>query len=630
MQKIHPNDVIEQVRSYEREIFFRGDPGEEFDFQDLIENKFFIITADGKKTSLIMNPAQEIVWHAILDDYLNNRPMFYKIMKIRQIGISTVITGCLSALSFIHPNRRTLIAANKVSLTNRLYAMCRVFYNNLPPEYRAARPLTTPNPKKSELEFDRPHDSYLYLQTAKDRDIGRGDTLQGCLASEAAFYPYLEDNRKALDEAVHYLPGVLMAWESTPPKMGQGAEFKSIWRDDDRCKKLFLSFPDIKHEFPHRFIPMAPGEKLVLNESEQRYYNKHKDRLTPEQMRWVQKEVRRKKGNWGAFNQEHPITEEVAFMQEGSAWFHLESLQKLRRAHERAPKYLVSLEFGQNVECIGSNSPVIADRCGWKDFFKESEKPTKCPECGGDVKAQLYPGCPVLPTKLLREDLPGQFFYVEVFEEPDYDETYFISMDVGEGVGGNFSVIQVWRLVQFESHNLLKQAAHYYNNHVDPVHAALHCFMIGQWYNWAQILVERNNPGQSTTRQLQDGISSMEATWGGYPYLYYETKRIEKDQEETKRIGFNTSGPSKQKILQDQQFYIINEQIIFHSGRTYDEHEGFYWDPEKNDWIQQYPDEVSRRCHDDEVMSAAMAWPCLKGFLESPRVLPRAKSEAFA
>lgn len=637
MPKINPNDVIEQVRSYERELFFQGDPEEEFDFQDLIENKFFIIQADGKKTSLIMNPAQEIIWHHILDDYLNNRPMFFIIMKIRQLGCSTLIDGVITALLFMHSNRRALITANKDILTKRLYEICKIFYKNLPDSYRRSRPLTTPNPKAAELVFQTPHDSYLYLQTAKDKDTGRGDTLQYYHGSEAAFYPYLVDNRQGVDAAVHPLPGNLKIWESTPPKMGQGTEFKGLWRQAEAGKNnltpIFLSFPDVKHEFPNYFIPFAPGEKLALNESEQRYYNKHKDLLTPEQMKWIQAKLDEYNGNFASLNQEFPISIEVAFMQEGSAWFNLETLKKLRRTHERAPEYLVSLEFAQQVECASAfdiKKGYLDEGCGWSGFFKEAERPKACPNCTSRrLTSRLYPGCPVLPTKLLREDLPGKYFYIEVYEEPDYDEDYLISMDVGEGVGANFSVIHVWRVVKFASHIILKQVAHYYNNHVNPLDAAIHCFMMGQWYNWALILVERNNPGQSTTRGLQDGISQMEATWGGYPYLYYETKQIEKDKEETERIGWNTNRKSKSQILHDQQKYIMEERIIFHSGRTYDEHEGFYWDPEKNDYVQQFPDPLTRRCHDDEVMSAAMAWPCLDSLLKNPRLLPRAKSGGF-
>jgi hypothetical protein len=641
MPKIHPNDVIEQVRSYEREIFFQGDPGEDFDFQDLIENKFFIITADGTLTSLIMNPAQEILWHHVLDDYLSGRPMFYDIMKIRQLGLSTEIDGIITGLCFVNPNRRALITSYDDEHTQRLFQMCTTFYENLPNEYREARQLTTPNPMVSRLKFKSPHNTSLRLATAKNIDAGRGDTLQYYHGSECSRYVNLAKLRTGLDIAVHYLPGNFFAWETTPPEMGTGAEYKTMRRNhiakyesgDYKFTPIFLSFADVKHEHPHYFLPLAPGEKLVLNEPLQRYYNKHKHILTPEQMKWIAAEVDHMDGNMAEFNKEYPISEEIAFMQQGGAFFSLEHLTEQRRKYEKAPEYLVTLEFAQHVECSSEFSMKDGHKdngCGWSGFFKEAEKPKACPNCTTHrLTSRSYPGCPVIATKIAREELPGQYFYVEVYKEPNPDSDYLISMDVGEGVGANYSVAHVWEVIRFKSHILLDQAAKYFNNHVNPVDAGIHAFMMGQWYNWALILVERNNPGQATARNLQDGFSQQQATWGGYPYLYYEVRQIEKDKAPTKRIGFNTNKSTKSQILAALQKHIISEDLIIHSGRTYDELMGFYNDPDKKEYVQQHLDPVSRRYHDDEVMSVAMADPCLQSFLEDPRVLPRAKSGAF-
>jgi hypothetical protein len=285
-----------------------------------------------------MFPAQEKFWHFVLEDYLENKPLFYIVYKIRQFGISTLTQVIIATLHYCHPNRRGVIVAHEETQSQWLYEMNKTYYMGLDEGDRKRKPLTSPNPKVKELVYRHPHNSRLMLATAKNLDAVRGKTLTDLHGSEIGYWPNAREFRAAADAACHYLPHNLKIWESTPPRQAVGNEFFKLWKAAESGKNnltpVFLSFSD---DWTFYSLPLQPKEQLYMTESQQEFYNEYKPPL--ETMKWIIRQLEELNGDWSIFHREYPYTPELGFLQSGTSWFDVNALREQERSNAFDPDY---------------------------------------------------------------------------------------------------------------------------------------------------------------------------------------------------------------------------------------------------------------------------------------------------
>ena len=87
----------------------------------------------------------------------------------------------------------------------------------------------------------------------------------------------------------------------------------------------------------------------------------------------------------------------------------------------------------------------------------------------------------------------------KVWEEPDKDHLYTIGVDVAEGVGQNFSVIQVLDITNLQD---IKQVAEYASNEISPFEFTTKVRDICYHWGAPPVLIERNNCGSQVVDNL--------------------------------------------------------------------------------------------------------------------------------
>jgi len=86
-----------------------------------------------------------------------------------------------------------------------------------------------------------------------------------------------------------------------------------------------------------------------------------------------------------------------------------------------------------------------------------------------------------------------------VWDEPDKDHLYTIGVDVAEGIGQNYSVIQVLDITDLQD---IKQVAEYVSNEINPFEFTTKVRDICYHWGTPPVLIERNNCGSQVVDNL--------------------------------------------------------------------------------------------------------------------------------
>jgi hypothetical protein len=518
-------------------------PGDDlFHVQRFIEN-LKIINKRGELVSLIMNRSQEEVFHKLMECREGRVPARFICCKARQLGISTLIEAFIFALITRYPYRFGLVVANSIEGAQTIFSMAQRFCGTLSLQRQIGAAATN----SRRIEYPAPHYSKMQIDTAANRNLGRGGTFHYVHASEVAFWERPEDPILAINQSVPQHWDTLIFWESTAN--GVSKLFHRTWiaaeRGESDMEPIFLSW----REFPAYSLPVAPNEPLELTPEEEEYASSHS--LSPEQIKWaVYTKKNQCHNSWDKFNQEYPIVAGVAFLFTGMPWFDQGVLQD-------------GLE----------NTALPPNERGYLKFQGD----TPNPEFVAFDKGPL-----------------------ELWKLPEPLLTYSLGMDVGEGVGADYTVIQV---ICNESGEVV---ARYRSNRVRAEAAGIDAFLLGSFYNFGLMGIERNGPGLATLTACERGLADFPQV-SGYPNLYYHTYTDRKIPEETRRLGWITNKTTKEAILSRLAQTVESRGLTIYCISTLLEMQGLVWDPEKKCFRQCYKAPDSKLTHDDEIMALAIA-----------------------
>ena len=184
--------------------------------------------------------------------------------------------------------------------------------------------------------------------------------------------------------------------------------------------------------------------------------------------------------------------------------------------------------------------------------------------------------------------------YKQFIKHIDPEERYCIGVDVAEGLKhGDYTVAQVLD-------SLGRQVATW-RLHIDPYELGDQLAQLGQRFNRAYIVPERNNHGLTTIRRMQDI---------GYPNLYVEhTVDDAYADRMTKRAGFYTSSKTKPLIIDNLAALLRKRDSGIADVELVKELRSYVIDDKGITNAKQ-------GCYDDRVMSYALA---LFGLNSMPR-----------
>jgi hypothetical protein len=126
----------------------------------------------------------------------------------------------------------------------------------------------------------------------------------------------------------------------------------------------------------------------------------------------------------------------------------------------------------------------------------------------------------------------------------------------------------------------------------DPDQLAWKLVTLGQYYNEAMLVVERNNHGLVTLRSLLDKHH--------YSNLYNEVRLDERGQKRTKRVGFLTTIKSRPQLVDTIRELLRNEEVLIRDRTLVDEMMTFVTLPSGKE-------AANTGAHDDCVMALGLA-----------------------
>ena len=180
----------------------------------------------GEIVPFVFNQAQQYI-HKKLEEQREKTGMVRAIiLKGRQQGCSTYVTGRFFWKTSLTPGKNTYILTHEQAATDNLFGMTNRYLENCPdillPTLGAAN--------AKELKFSE-IDSGYKVATAGNRGAGRSATAHYLLGSEVAYWPAAEEHLAGIMQTIPREPGTEIIFESTAD--GIGNVFHQVWQQGE-------------------------------------------------------------------------------------------------------------------------------------------------------------------------------------------------------------------------------------------------------------------------------------------------------------------------------------------------------------------------------------------------------------
>ena len=280
--------------------------------KECIETSFPIINKQAEEVPFILNKAQI--------KFLENMTGRDIILKARQEGFSSFILALFTFDFLFKPNSVNVSLSYESGAAEKLLDKVKLYIKDLgvPMKYNSR------NEMSNEL-----NGSTFYIGTAAALNTGRGQTITNLHASEVAFY---KDGYKLMTGLLQSVPRTgRVILESTAN--GMGNYFHKEWNRGVAGDGAFT---------PHFFSWTAHDEYQIpidkfFKPTQEETAEMIEFGLSKEQINWKREKVKQFK-TIDEFNQEYPITPEVAFISSGNPVFDIKVLYKMSKLATE-PKY---------------------------------------------------------------------------------------------------------------------------------------------------------------------------------------------------------------------------------------------------------------------------------------------------
>lgn len=380
-------------------------------------------------------------------DFLNNKEKFSIILKSRQLGFSVMVCAYSIYLAITKPNSVCMLLSMSDSSTRAIYAKLKQIYMSIP---NGIRPKLIRN-NRSELQLA--NGSIISASTLGRNDQGRGNTADLIHISEFAFVKSDIASKQLLSlEQTLNATGMLIV-ETT----AQGLNFfhnmyQKSKRKENSYKSFFYNYIDGAEMFLEQYEEywkiwesQHNGKTFSVNdldEEEQEIMKNYKG-VTLKMLCWRRLKINN--SSVDQFNQEYPITDDVAFVSTGASVFD----------NKRVTTVLQAILLNKT------------------KYIKKSEVMD-------------------LPMELLK--FYGKSFFM--YKIPTVGERYFIGVDTSEGLGKDYSTCVV-----LDRNG--EEVAMFKNNKIKPYMFAAIVNELGRYYNKAYLVVEKASGGHSVIERLR-------------------------------------------------------------------------------------------------------------------------------
>lgn len=266
-------------------------------------------TKDSRLLPFHFNTAQRYLHQKIEEQLAETGMVRVIILKGRQMGCSTYVGARYYWKSTLWPYRNVYILAHKQDASDNLFEMVERFH-----EHNPIAPVTgTENAK--ELEF-KAFDSRYTVAIAGHQPSGRSKTSHLFHGSEVAFWINPELHFAASVETVADMPGTEVILETTAN--GVDNRFYEEWQKAQNGESEYLPIfmpwywmPEYRWPAPEGF---EPSNERLDEDTPSEVELIEMFGLDYEQLAWRRRQISKPGWSVQVFNQEYPMTAEMAFI----------------------------------------------------------------------------------------------------------------------------------------------------------------------------------------------------------------------------------------------------------------------------------------------------------------------------
>lgn len=288
------------------------------DFEHYAPRCLRIRTKAGEVHAFQLNASQRYVHERLQEQMKRTGKVRALVLKGRQVGISTYISGRLYWRTTHTFGQRAFILAHLDDASQNLFDMARRYHDNCPPLVKPQ----TGKANAKELSFSV-LDSGYKVATAGSVEVGRSQTIQLFHGSEVAFWPNAQNHAAGIRQAIADAPGTEVIFESTANGIGNvfHSEWKAAERGDSEYEAIFVPW------FWHEEYETAPPDDWNPPDAWLEYEQNYK--LRREQTHWAWRKNRGLAVVAGGtsdepcwqFKQEYPANADEAFQTSGADAF---------------------------------------------------------------------------------------------------------------------------------------------------------------------------------------------------------------------------------------------------------------------------------------------------------------------
>lgn len=504
-------DQIDSMTKSELKTYISDRLGDQF---WRLNNLYYIIDKSGRKVIFRMNAAQRFLF--------KNLWFFNIILKARQLGFSTAIQIFMLDSALFNSDLECGVIAQGVDQARKIFRTKILFpYRNLPEWLRKSIPTVKLN--SDEIQFN--NGSTITVSTSF-----RSGTLNILHVSEFA-----KICAEREDKAEEVMSGTLNAVHARDKNSDEGVgniafiestaegaagHYFDLCQEAKELHDAGVELTDIDFKFfffpwwdePTYTMPV-PERGLMLTKAQKKYFDSLEkslgQKIPDERKAWYIAKERQQKTK---MKQEFPSTPEEAFLTSGRKVFDNDDLL-VAKGKVCKPILIYDINPVTGVRKVANRKVDMAQV--QRSYTEKTAKTTTG--------------------------------YMLIWEVPQKDRDYVIGADVAEGLehgdNSSFDVIDQETGIQ---------VGHWFGK-IPPKRFADLIKHVAGWYNNAYVGVERNNHGHAVLDRLR----------AVYPlkYIYFEEYMDrEDDDEETKRIGWQTSAVSKEILISDMEDLLENEK----------------------------------------------------------------------
>lgn len=398
----------------------------------------------------IKNKSGDIVpfsFNSLQRDFLENKKKFNIILKSRQLGFSVMVCAYAIWLSITKPNSVCIMLSMSDTSTRAIFNKLKQIYASIPD---AIRPELVRN-NRAELQLS--NGSIISCSTMGRNDQGRGNTADLIHISEFAFVKSDIASKQllSLEQTLNATGHLIVETTANGLNFFHNMYIKSK-KKENSYQSFFYNYIEGREMFEEQY-----DEYWEIWKSQHNGKTFCKDDLTEEEQKILNdypkadfkmlcwRRLKINNSSLDQFNQEYPISDDVAFISTGASVFD----------NKRVSSVLQSLLLVKN------------------KYIKKSDV--------GD-----------LPNELIK--FYGKSFFM--YKKPVVGMKYYMGIDTSEGLGRDYSTFIV-----LDTHG--EEVAMFKNNKIKPYEFAEIVDRLGRYYNKAYLTVEKASGGHAVIERLR-------------------------------------------------------------------------------------------------------------------------------